>query len=484
MKKGALKFAVVALAFLLVLTGCGSKKGAEGTGSGETVTLQVYQIGDAPKNIKELTDKINTISEKEIGVKVNFTYIGWGDYDQKMSVMVTAGDEFDIAFAQNYTVNAQKGAYADLTDLAKTHAKEFFDSVDKIYYDGNVVNGKLYGFPVNGNVFAAQMLSFNGELLDKYNLDISNVKTYADAEPMLQTIKDNEQQTVPFAIGKTFKANLGNFDYILGDALPFAVNIDGDQTQIINPFETEVGMQRLRELHDLYNKGLIPTDAATNDTSYDLNNNTWFMRQETQGAADYGDNLLTQVAGKKIVSRPLNNNLKSTAQAQMANFVVAQNSKNKEAAVKWLNLLNTNAEMMNTLVYGIEGESWEKVGDKHLKFLDGYKEGFHMAAWNTGNSELLLQPENVTTEMIEKREADTKAATVSPILGFNFVTDSVKTEISNVTNVVDEYYAVLHTGTVNPDEVVPTFIAKLKEAGYETIQKEMQKQFDEFSKKA
>ncbi|WZU01829.1 hypothetical protein MGH68_01555 [Erysipelothrix sp. D19-032] len=123
------------------------------------------------------------------------------------------------------------------------------------------MNGKLYGFPVNGNVFAAQMLSFNGELLDKYNLDISNVKTYADAEPMLQTIKDNEQQTVPFAIGKTFKANLGNFDYILGDALPFAVNIDGDQTQIINPFETEVGMQRLRELHDLYNKGLIPTDA-------------------------------------------------------------------------------------------------------------------------------------------------------------------------------------------------------------------------------
>ncbi|WZU01831.1 DUF3502 domain-containing protein [Erysipelothrix sp. D19-032] len=77
-----------------------------------------------------------------------------------------------------------------------------------------------------------------------------------------------------------------------------------------------------------------------------------------------------------------------------------------------------------------------------------------------------------------------KQTTVSPILGFNFVTDSVKTEISNVTNVVDEYYAVLHTGTVNPDEVVPTFIAKLKEAGYETIQKEMQKQFDEFSKKA
>lgn len=480
MKKGVYKFTVLALAFLLVLTGCGNKKDGGGSKGGDVVTLQVYQIGDAPKNVQELTDKINSISEKEIGVKVNFNYIGWGDYEQKMSVMVTAGDEFDVAFANNYTVNAQKGAYADLTDLAKTHAKEFFDSVDPIYYDGNVVNGKLYGFPVNGNTFAQQMLSFNGEFIEKHNLDISKINTYADAEAVLQVIKDNEPETVPFAIGKTFKANLGNFDYVLGDALPFAVNLDGDHKKIINPFETEQGMTRLREMHSLYNKGLVPTDAATNDTSYDLNNNTWFMRQETQGPADFGDNLLTQVAGKTIVSRPLNDALKSTAQAQMANFIVAQNSKHKEESVKWLNLLNTNAEMMNTLVYGLEGTSWEKIDEGHLKFLDGYKEGYHMAAWNTGNSAILLQPESITSEMIAKRETDTKNAVVSPIVGFNFVTDDVKTEISNVKNVVDEYYAVLHTGTVNPDDVVPQFIEKLKTAGYEKIQTEMQKQYDAF----
>jgi hypothetical protein len=33
---------------------------------------------------------------------------------------------------------------------------------------------------------------------------------------------------------------------------------------------------------------LIPTDAATSTTPYDLNTNTWFMRQETQGPMDYG----------------------------------------------------------------------------------------------------------------------------------------------------------------------------------------------------
>lgn len=172
MKKGVFKTFTVLIAALLVLTGCGKKTDKP---EGEVVTLQLYQVGDAPKNLDELTDAINKISEEEIGVKVKFNYIGWGDSEQKMSVMVTAGDEFDLAFANNYTINAQKGAYADLTDLVKEHAKEFFDSLDPIYYDGNVIDGKLYGFPINGNVFAQQMLTFNSDYLNKYNIDVSNI---------------------------------------------------------------------------------------------------------------------------------------------------------------------------------------------------------------------------------------------------------------------------------------------------------------------
>ncbi len=34
------------------------------------------------------------------------------------------------------------------------------------------------------------------------------------------------------------------------------------------------------------------------------------MRQETQGPMDYGDTILTQVAGKPLVSRPLTEPLK------------------------------------------------------------------------------------------------------------------------------------------------------------------------------
>lgn len=93
-------------------------------------------------------------------------------------------------------------------------------------------------------------------------------------------------------------------------------------------------INNLKVLHQWYKDGLIPTDAATSTTPYDLNTNTWFMRQETQGPMDYGDTILTQAAGKPLVSRPLTEPLKTTAQAQMANYVVANTSKTKK------NLLN------------------------------------------------------------------------------------------------------------------------------------------------
>lgn len=479
MKKGSVKIIAALLVVLLLITGCGTKDTDTNTDGG-VVTLQLYQVGDAPKNLAQLQDAINKISEEKIGVKVNFNYIGWGDYEQKMSVMVSGGDDFDIALASNYIVNAQKGAYADLTELVAEHSKEFFDSIDPIYYEGNLINGKLYGFPVNGNVFAQQMLSFNSTFLDKYNIDVSNINSYADAKEALQIIKDNEPGVAPFAIGSGYKATLGNFDYVLNDSLPFAVNMDGDTTKIVNVYETQEAMDTLKQIHELYKAGLIPQDAATSTTSYNLDSDTWFMRQETQGPADYGDALLTQVAGKEIISRPLNKGLKSSAQAQMANFIIPTNSKYKVEAVKWLTLLNTNADMMNTLIYGIEGEAWEKIDDSHLKLLDGYKENHRMAAWNTGNSAILLQPETVTNEMIEQREIDTNNAISSPLLGFSFNTDSVKTEISALQNVMDEYRAVINTGTIDPQTKVKELNDRLASAGIEKVLTEMQTQFDAF----
>lgn len=482
-KKAATLLGTATFALGLAACGSGGEKTDSATDSAEdkTTTLLMYQVGDKPDNYDQLLEIANKRIEEKINARIDLQYIGWGDWDTKMSTIVSSGENYDVALGVNYIVNSQKGAFTDLTELAPQYAKEAYDQLNPAYIKGNLIDGKLYAFPVNANVWAQQMLTFNKEYLDKYNLDISDIQSYADAEEVLRAFKEKEPQIAPFAIGNGFKV-AGDFGYVINDSFPFAVKLDGDTTKIINQYEDPDQMENLKLMHKWYQEGLIPQDAATNTSGYPLDGDTWFMRGETQGPMDYGDTILTNAAGKELVSRPITKPLKSNAQAQMANFVIANVSKKKEKAMEFLGLLNSDPELLNGLIWGVEGEAWGKVEGKEgkIRLLDGYKPSTHMSAWNTGNNMILYTQESITDEMIEERDKSIEEAEESPILGFNFKTDNVKTEMTNIANVMNQYSASINTGTVDPEENIPKMIEDLKTAGWEKIQEEMQKQYDEF----
>ena len=284
------------------------------------------------------------------------------------------------------------------------------------------------------------------------------------------------------AVGQGYKTP-GNVDYVLGNGLPFAVDVTGDGKKIQNVYDIPSYVENLKLMHEYYTKGLIPADAATSSTAYDLNSNNWFARIETQGPYDYGDTILTQAAGQELVSKPLTESLITTDQARVANFVVSNTSKHKKEAVQVLGLINSNEKLLNTLVYGIEGKQWEKTGDKKIKTLKSYSEGVtHMPAWNTGNNALLYTTDAVTDEMIAKRDESIKNASVSPLLGFTFDQSKVKSEISNLSNVMSQYLDQLNTGSVDPTETLPKLKDDLKKAGFDKVQKEMQAQYDDYLK--
>lgn len=441
----------------------------------------MYQIGDKPDNYDELMKVANKKIEAETGVQLNLQYIGWGDYEKKMSVITSSGENYDIALANNYVTNAQKGAYADLTDLAPKLAKDAYDMLDPAYIKGNLIDGKLYAFPVNANVFAEQVLTFNKQFLDKYNLDISNVKSYQDIGELLKVVKEKEPTVTPLAAGQGFKVE-SNMDYPITNGMPFAIDLLGDDSKIINQYDNDRMKANLKTMHEYYQAGYIAQDAATSNTDHPLEGKTWFIRQETQGPYDYGDTILTTAAGQPLVSKPVTLPIKTTGAAQMANFVVSSNSKNKEKAVEVLGLINSNPELLNGLVYGIEGEAWEKVGDNQVKLLDGYQPKTHMSAWNTGNNKIIYVQDSITEDQIAERDKKIGEAEQSPILGFNFNTESVKSEITNIANVMNQYIDGLNTGTLDPDKAIPEMNAKLEKAGLDKVQTEMQKQYDAFRK--
>ena len=148
-----------------------------------------------------------------------------------------------------------------------------------------------------------------------------------------------------------------------------------------------------------------------------------------------------------------------------------------------LNLLNTNPELLNGLVYGPEGKNWEKVEGKEnrVRVLDGYNGNTHMSGWNTGNNWILYINENVTDEQIAQSKKDLETAKESPALGFIFNTENVKSEITALTNTLNQFTSAINTGTVDPEVEIPKMLEKLKSEGaYQKVLDEIQKQYDEY----
>ena len=69
----------------------------------------------------------------------------------------------------------------------------------------------------------------------------------------------------------------------------------------------------------------------------------------------------------------------------------------------------------------------------------------------------------------------------SPALGYCFIVDSVSTEYSAVTAVLQQYLPSVNCGTLDPATNLPEFREALKAAGIETVIAENQRQLDEWA---
>ncbi len=63
-------------------------------------------------------------------------------------------------------------------------------------------------------------------------------------------------------------------------------------------------------------------------------------------------------------------------------------------------------------------------------------------------------------------------------MGFTFDATSVQTQMTAVSNVIQQYYPGIQCGSVDPETAIPEFEAALADAGYNDILEEKQAQLD------
>ncbi|MFC0469030.1 ABC transporter substrate-binding protein [Halalkalibacter kiskunsagensis] len=493
MKKVVLLLAIL-LGFVSVLTACGGEEtdvntqtnenNEETTDEGNTqealdhATLVWYLIGTPQQDVDQVMEEVNAYTEEKINATVDLRLLDWGEFNERMQVITTSGEEYDIAFtsswANNYALNARRGAFVELNDLMDKYGKEMKELIDPAFLEGAQIDGNLYAVPTNKEVGQQAVLSFNNELVETHNLDISTVNSLADLEPLLQVIKENEPDVSPIA---TFDAYLP-FDSILQEEMPFAFRLDGNTDEVVNKYEEDVTMETLKTMHDYYKKGYIRSDAATSTDSWPLETPNWFVRKELY--QPYAESIWSRSAGYEIATRPLhepyvfNNSVTGSMQA------ISTTSKNPERAMMFLNLLNSDPYLRNLLDKGIEGVHYEENEDGTIKDLDARVERYNMPSFAIGNQLILKLYEDDPADKWEAFEEFNDTAIPSPVLGFYFDSNPVRTEIAAINNVTSEFSPALLKGAVDPEEYIPAFNKKLYEAGMQKVLDEIQSQYDEW----
>ncbi|BBH21509.1 ABC transporter substrate-binding protein [Paenibacillus baekrokdamisoli] len=513
-KKGIQLGLTVLMSMSLILSACGggsnqTEKGStskEGNGntaaSGNTgketgskldpVELTWYypQWSTQP-DTKSVEEAINKITSEKLNVKIKLMPTDGGSYEQKLNTMVAANEDFDIAWTSfwmfNYAQNARRGAFAQIDDLLKKDAPELKKSMPDLVWDALKVDGKTYAILNYQTITNKEGFLIQKRFADKYSLDTSKIKSIKDIEPFLVKIKENEPDIIPFAMTRggnfeNMKTTYNNLEFISNEAIVGIYRGDST-TKVVDVIQTPEYKEYLDLMNSWYKKGLINKDAPTVKALDD--------RKKAGQLAVTFHNVLkpgreveekNASGGQDIIIVPTSEPFVGTNTIIQSMQAISKTSKNPERALMFLNLLNTDKELLNLVCYGIEGKHYTRLTADTIKLTEnsGYNPN---QTWVFGNGFLADMQEGQNQEVRDLTLKENSEAKSSPILGFTFDPEPVQSEIANIQAVNDEYGPPLNTGAASSDQKLAQYIEQRKKAGIEKVVAEVQKQLDAWKQK-
>ena len=163
---------------------------------------------------------------------------------------------------------------------------------------------------------------------------------------------------------------------------------------------------------------------------------------------------------------------------------VTTDCKDPEAAVKLLNLMFTDADIMNLLSYGIEGIHYVVNEDGLIEFPEGVTSetcGYcPNIAWEYPNQFITHVREGNSPTLWNDMEEFNNTAVRSKAIGFSFDKTPVADEYDAVRKVAAKYTSALERGQADPEKILPIMESELEEAGCDIVLAEVQRQFDLF----
>jgi putative aldouronate transport system substrate-binding protein len=443
----------------------------------------------AEVNKKLLADGVN--------VEVSFTRIPWDGYQQKLNLMLSTGEEFDMLHVMQDIVNisalTSMDAIIPIDDYVNKYPNLMKKFTDDQWAQGKL-KGKTYAVPANWQEFSMINggLTYRDDVLKKVTDKVPTTfdEFFDVAVKMQKEIKTETGKTAYHWLHQVSDST--SWLHRTYPEFPFYVDRSNQLTLVKQDgtvqsyFESDVFKRDAEAYRKMFKAGLIDPDVLN------------AQPQKKYDALKVGAALPSQTFGYDD-EKPLKENIPSAAlslsylapEKPFLQYISIQNlnavsatSKNPEAPIKFLDWLYASKENHDLFCYGIKDKHYTASAPNRIEPVRGEDKNplYAFDTWMIGYLPYMRWNETLSQKGVDFK---TKAApadklVLSPVVGFIFDASNFKTELANIqAEVISSFYPIKY-GLVDYDKAYPDAIKKLKAAGIDKYIAEYQKQLKVF----
>ena len=466
----------------------------------ELIPCRYYIPGAAPTMMEEVEAAINEkLHADGVMIQLESRFIPWDQWTNKTNVMMSSGEEFELlTICEDYVTTANyagRGAITPLEDIIDEYTPELWDRFEDVVWTCATVNGHVYNIPAlwrdnSGDMEGA--LNICDTWNEYYGLTFPEgpddtlddlVEYLKELQSKLEEdghdtyyVYEHSDTRCPVAFHRTY------------DAWPFYASQDGlfqvfqDGTAQLY-FKGQEFKQDCEFLHTLYEEGLINPDCLNQplDEQNQLKTDGEYLMGIMTGGSDVldedGNIVLDWTMHWLRPDREFLLNL-----PLLNDNAVPITTKHPEAGVQFLNWVYSSKENHELVLLGIEGETWNAVGDDQFEWI---RDDFGTPLYDYGCFHIEYVPYHrfEITDTSKDWEREDYMGNFRPdqtvtsiMLGFNFDSDPVSVEFANMNAEYITSILPIKKGVLPYDDYIDAALAKMDAAGCDKVIAEYQAQ--------
>lgn len=291
-----------------------SQETTAAAGKEETIKVMVWDRGDAAPGTtaenNKLTDWIKEQMKTLYNINVEYVAVPRSSSDDKLNIMMSGGNAPDIVFTYSQSIfnnYAKNGGLADLTEAVAAHGADITKFVGEAQSMG-IIDGKQYAvMKQRGEESPRHTAYIRQDWLDALGMEMPTTKAelFAYLEAVKEQNPGNVDNVIPWAMSGRNDTEKGYLNFIGS----YAELKDDKEAYIYNEMYMTVApgaVDGIKALNELYNKGLLSKDFAT-DTTEDIYKaqvtagNVGFVLDDSTRPFDYIKILTPQLGHRTFV---------------------------------------------------------------------------------------------------------------------------------------------------------------------------------------